>query len=327
MDASEKKIVVAVVAFDHISPFHLAIPCAIFGETHPDVPAFELVVCAAERGPLRATVGFTIEAVKSLHAMRRASIVIVPSWRDPGGRPPEELLSALVAAHRRGAKIVGLCLGAFVLGEAGLLAGRTATTHWSYAADFAARFPDVKVDPDVLYVDEGDIVTSAGTAAAIDCCLHLLRQQYGTAIANRVARRLVVSPHRQGGQAQFIEQPLPASTRDSRLSAMLDEVRSTLKLPHSLDALAARMVMSRRTFTRRFRQLTGTTVHQWLLKERLALAQRHLETSDHAIENIADLAGFGSPVSFRQHFRAAFGVTPTAWRQTFAGQPVEPGLN
>ena len=320
MSTRQKLPVVAVVAFDRVSPFHLSVPCVVFGDAHPGVPAFDLRVCAGEAGTLRTTAGFAVGVVHGLDALRRAEIIIVPSWRDPAERPPEPLLKALVMAHRRGAKVVGLCLGAYVLGAAGLLEGRTATTHWSCAADFAQRFPNVLVDPDVLYVDEGDIVTSAGTAAGIDCCLHLLRQRHGAAAANSVARRLVVPPHRQGGQAQFIEQPHPDSARDSRLSILMDKVRASLREPHTLDSLAARAAMSRRTFTRHFRQLTGTTVQQWLLGERLSLAQRLLEASDQAVERIAELAGFGSPVSFRQQFRSAFGVTPTAWRQTFTGR-------
>jgi transcriptional regulator GlxA family with amidase domain len=206
-----------------------------------------------------------------------------------------------------------------VLAEAGLLDGLRATTHWAWANDFAARFPQVTVDADVLYLDDSGLLTSAGTAAGIDCCLHLLRQQHGAELANRVARRLVVPPHRQGGQAQFIEQPLPATSRDDRLAGLLDWVRAHLDLPHTLDSLAERALMSRRTFTRHFRQLTGMTVGDWLLAERLALTQRLLESSEQSVEAISGLAGFGSPVSLRHHFGRAFGVSPSAWRQTFRG--------
>jgi transcriptional regulator GlxA family with amidase domain len=324
MQQGDKSAIVAVVAFDRVSPFHLAVPCVVFGDAHPGAPVFDLRVCAGEPGPLRTTAGFSVDVAHGLEVLKEAAIVIVPSWRDPAERAPDLLLKSLAAAHRRGAKIVGLCLGAYVLGEAGLLDGRAATTHWSFAADFAQRFPKVRVNADVLYVDEGSIVTSAGTAAGIDCCLHLLRRQYGAAAANLVARRLVVPPHRLGGQAQFVEQPLPASARDSRLASMLDGIRLRLREPHTLDSLAIQAAMSRRTFTRHFRQLTGTTVQQWLLGERLALTQRLLEASDHPVERIADLAGFGSAVSMRQHFRGAFGVTPSAWRHTFTGGPVRP---
>ncbi len=230
---------------------------------------------------------------------------------------PPPLLLALQQAAARGVQIVGLCLGAYVLAEAGLLDGRAATTHWAYADDFAHRYPQVRLDPAVLYVEDGQMLTSAGTAAGLDCCLHLLRQRYGAELANGVARRLVVPPHRQGGQAQFIEQPLPASAGDSRLAVLLDWIRANLAAPHTLDSLADKAAMSRRSFTRHFRQLTGRTVSQWLLDERLLLSQRLLERADHTIEQIAQLAGFGSPESLRHHFRQRYAVSPSQWRQSF----------
>lgn len=314
-----KPHVVTVVAFDRISAFHLSVPCVMFGDTHPGVPRFEFRVCAIEDGPLTTTAGFTVMVQHGLEAIDDADTIIVPSWHDPAARPPQRLLDALSAAHRRGARVVGLCLGAFVLAEAGLLDGRKATTHWAYAQEFARRYPGVQVDADVLYIDDGKVLTSAGTAAGIDCCLHLLRQEYGSEVANIVARRLVTPPHRQGGQAQFIDQPLPTTGRDSRLSDLLAWVRANLDHPHTLDSLAERSLMSRRTFTRHFRQLTGNTVGNWLLGERLSYTQRMLETSDLAVERIATLAGFGSPESLRHHFRQAFGVAPNAWRKTFKG--------
>ncbi|QDF98096.1 AraC family transcriptional regulator [Azoarcus sp. DD4] len=313
------KPVIAVVAFDRISPFHLSVPCVVFGDPHPGTPSFELRVCAAEAGPLATTAGFAVSTAHGLDALGDADTVIVPSWRDPAERPPQALLDRLRAAHERGAQVVGLCLGAYVLAESGLLDGRRATTHWAYAEDFAQRYPAVRLDADVLYVDDGNITTSAGTAAGIDCCLHMLRGRYGVESANRVARRLVMPPHRQGGQAQFIEQPLPGSARDSRLGELIDWVRANLALPHDLDSLAARALMSRRSFTRHFRQLTGGAVGEWLLRERLAFSQRLLESTDQPVERIALLAGFGSVVSLRHHFRAAFGVSPLAWRQAFRG--------
>ena len=311
--------VISVVAFDQISPFHLSVPCVVFGDAHPGDPQFRLMVCATEKHPLTTTAGFKIAVQHGLEALTIAQTIIVPSWRDPDQRPPQALLDALVVAHRRGAQVVGLCLGAYVLAEAGLLEGRRATTHWAYAQDFARRYPNVRVDANVLYIDEGSILTSAGTAAGIDCCLHMLRQRYGAEYANCLARRLVVPPHRQGGQAQFIEQPLPATVKDSRLADLIDWVRANLHRPHSLDSLAEKSLMSRRTFTRRFRSLTGTTVGNWLLSERLGLSQRLLETTDMSIERIAGLAGFGSPVSLRHHFGKAFAVSPTVWRKTFQG--------
>ena len=310
---------IVVIAFDRISPFHLSVPCVVFGEAHPGIPHFNFKVCAAETGPINTSAGFSLGIKHGLSALRAADTIIVPSWRDPAERPPELLLRALSAAHRRGVQIVGLCLGTYVLAEAGLLYGRRATTHWAYAQDFAQRYPSVSVDADVLYVEDGNILTSAGTAAGIDCCLHMVRQQYGTESANSIARRLVVPPHRQGGQAQFIEQPIPVSARGSRLSELIDWVRSNLNQPHTVDSLANRSLMSRRTFTRQFRQLIGMTVIEWLHAERLALTQRLLESSDHSVGAISVLVGFGSPESLRLHFRRAFGVSPIAWRATFQG--------
>lgn len=310
---------VAVVAFDRISPFHLSVPCLVFGEQRPEVPTYSLQVCAAEPGPLRTSAGFSLHCEHGLETLQQAQTLIVPSWRDPHERPPQALLDALVAAHGRGAQLVGLCLGAFVLAEAGLLDGRTATTHWAWADQLAQRFPRIKVDADVLYIDDGDLLTSAGTAAGLDCCLHLLRQHCGAEVANRVARRLVVAPHRQGGQAQFIEQPLPASAQDDRLGELLDWVRAHLDQPHSLDSLANRALMSRRSFTRHFRRLTGSTVGAWLLAERLALSQRLLERGEQSVDSIAALAGFGSAASLRQHFNAALGLSPLAYRRSFRG--------
>jgi transcriptional regulator GlxA family with amidase domain len=310
---------VAVVAFDGISPFHLSVPCMVFGNDFAasDGPRFKLVVCAEKPGTLSTTSGFGISVQKGLGALAKAQTIVVPSWRDPMERPPEALLKALQAAHKRGARIVGLCLGAFVLAEAGLLDGRPATTHWALAGEFAARYPQVRLQPDVLYVDDGDVLTSAGTAAGIDCCLHVLRLDYGAEVANRVARRMVVAPQRQGGQAQYVEQPLPATGADHRLSAILAWVQKNLGRPHTLDALAARALMSRRSFTRHFRQVTGTTVGQWLTSQRLGLAQRQLEATDRSMEQIALDAGFGSAVSLRQHFAATLGTSPSAYRREF----------
>jgi transcriptional regulator GlxA family with amidase domain len=309
----------AVVAFDGISPFHLSVPCLVFGEDRSaiGVPPFRLLVCAAQTGRLRTSAGFDIDVAHDLLALRRAQIVIVPSWRDTTERPPAPLLEALQRAHRRGAQIVGLCLGAFVLADAGLLDGRAATTHWNFAEAFAARYPAVRLDPDVLYVDHGDVLTSAGTAASLDCCLYLLRQRCGAEVANRVARRLVVAPHREGGQAQFVEQPLPAAQRGDKLQALLAWVVKHLDEAHSVDSLADRAAMSRRTFTRRFRQATGTTLLQWLLNQRLARARRLLETTDRGVEWVALEAGFGSAVSLRQHFAASLGTSPTRYRAQF----------
>jgi len=317
-----RRHVVAVVAYDGVSPFHLSVPCIVFGEDRSSggVPAFDFRVCSVEPGPLKTTAGFSIAATHGLEALADADTIIVPAWSGPHDETPEALLDALRAANARGAQLVGLCLGAFVLAAAGLLDGRPATTHWAWAADFARRFPKVKVDPQVLYVDDGDILTSAGTAAGLDCCLHVVRKLCGAESANYVARQLVVPPHRQGGQAQYVQQPMPQDLRGNRLSALLDQVNGTLDTPHTLDSLAARAAMSRRTFTRHFKAATGTTVGAWLLAQRLARAQQLLESTDEPIESIAGMAGFGSPASLRQHFTDAFRTSPSAWRREFRGE-------
>jgi transcriptional regulator GlxA family with amidase domain len=246
-----------------------------------------------------------------------ADTVIVPGWHDPYVAPPQPLLDALRVAHKNGACLVGLCLGAYVLAAAGILDGRAATTHWMWAEEFARLYPRILVKPEVLYVDNGDTLTSAGAAAGIDCCLHLLRKWYGAEVASRVARRMVVSPHRQGGQAQYVELPLPPRAEGDRLSAALDWARLHLDACLDVDTLAGQARMSRRTFTRRFRKVTGTTVSHWLRDARLALAQRLLETTDQPIELIATKAGFGSSVSLRQRFRDVFRVSPSVYRRQF----------
>lgn len=314
---------IAVLAFDGISPFHLSVPCLVFGEDRRDIgaPRFELMVCSATTGPLRTSAGLLMEARHRLPALRGADVVIVPSWRDLDQPVPASVLDAVRAAYQRGATVVGLCLGAFVLAEAGLLDGRSATTHWHWADAFSERFPKVRLDPAVLYIDEGRIVTSAGTVAAIDCCLFLLRRWCGAEIANRVAKRLVVAPHRRGGQAQFIEQAMPSpgrgSGRDARLQDLLAWLEKHLHERHTIDALAHRIAMSPRNFTRQFRKATGTTVVQWLAHQRLGLASRLLETTDRPVEIIAAMSGFGSALSLRQNFSAAFGVSPTIYRRQF----------
>ncbi|MEW5835690.1 MAG: helix-turn-helix domain-containing protein [Pseudomonadota bacterium] len=315
-----RKMRVAVVAFDCIGTFHLAVPCAVFGAAAGGEPLFEVQVCAIEPGELRSEAGFGIAVSHGLRTLARADIVVVPSWRDPRVPAPAALVQALRSAHRRGALVVGLCLGAFALADAGLLDGRRAATHWASAELFARRFPRVALEPNVLYVDEGTVVTSAGTAAGIDCCLHVVRRLCGAEAAARIARRMVVPPHRQGGQAQYIEQPVSARGEPGPLQRALDWATGHLDQPHSLDTLAARAAMSRRSFTRHFRRHTGTTVSQWLLAQRLALAQRLLETTDQPVERIAERAGFGTPLSMRQHFAAAFDTTPSAYRREFRGR-------
>jgi transcriptional regulator GlxA family with amidase domain len=310
-------IQVAVIAFDGMTPFHLSVPCLVFGSSLGAQAAFALRVCGVDDAMLGTTAGFGIQPGHGLDALDNADVVVMPAWHDDCRPAPPALLDALRRVHARGACVVALCLGAFPVAEAGLLDGRAATTHWAAADELARRYPKVKVDPEVLYVDEGDVLSSAGVAAGIDCCLHLLRRLCGADAANAVARRLVVAPHRQGGQAQFIERPLPVSPSDGRLSRVLDWVSRNLDAPHDLDALAERAAMSRRNFTRHFRQATGMSFKQWLLEQRLAHARTLLESGDAPVELVAQQAGFGSALSLRQHFRTALQTSPAAYRKQF----------
>jgi len=308
---------VAVVAYPNFSPFHLSVPCLIFGDILPGQELFSLEVCAAEPGPISSVQGLSLNPSAGVEGLARADVIIVPGWDDPAVKPSPELLEALRGAHARGAQVVGLCLGTYVLAYAGLLDGRRASTHWEFEQDFLARFPKVQLDTNALYVDEDRLITSAGTAAGVDCCLYLVRQHYGGAIANKIARRMVVPTYREGGQAQFIEKPVPSNTQDARINGLLDFLRQNLNESYALDALAARANMSRRSFTRYFQKATGMSVGEWVLTERLRRTQELLEVSNHNIETIADLVGFGTATSLRQHFKHAFGVTPVEWRRSF----------
>jgi transcriptional regulator GlxA family with amidase domain len=249
-----------------------------------------------------------------------ADLVIVPTYRLPPEEPPSAVaLDALRAAHERGAVVAGLCLGTFVLAAAGLLKGRRASTHWSHASRLASLHPDVDVRTEALYVDEGRILTSAGSAGGIDLCLHLVRREHGADIAAAIARRLIVAPHRAGGQAQFVDHPMPAAGGDDTLGTTLDWAVRHLDQPLTADLLAARALMSRRTFDRRFREVTGTSPARWLLHQRVMHAQRLLETSEIPIEQVARRSGFASAVALRPHFRRLVGLSPAAYRQSLGG--------
>lgn len=313
---------VAVIAFDGISPFHLSVPCVVFGDEllKLGVPRYRLLICGERRGRIATMSGFDIEVKHGLGSLKQADTVIVPAWRTPQERPPEAVLRALRQAHARGSRIVGLCLGTFVLAEAGLLDGRTVSTHWAWAEEFAQAYPRVTLDRHAIYIDEGDILTSAGTAAAIDGCLHLVRNDLGAEVANRIARRLVVAPQRQGDQAQYIENPVHEDASRDVLSATLEWALAHLHEPLGVEQLAGRAGMSVRTFSRHFRKKTGTTPIPWLLHHRLAAAQRLLEISRYSIDQIAGRVGFGSTVSFRQHFTRAFSITPASYRRQFHAQ-------
>ncbi|QFZ16211.1 helix-turn-helix domain-containing protein [Saccharothrix syringae] len=306
---------VAVAATDGMLHFELALACEVFGPP-PDalaIPWYEVAVCGTR--PVR--VGrFLLEPDGGLDRLARAATVVVPALADVDEDPPADLVEAVRAAHDAGARVVSLCTGAFVLAAAGLLDGLRATTHWAHTGQLAARYPRVEVDPDVLYVDNGSVLTSAGKAAAMDLCLHLVRRDHGPAVANVVARRLVVPPHRAGGQAQFVTTPVPARD-DHPLADLLPWAMRRLDRPLTVEDLARRANMSSRHLARHFRSVTGTTPLQWLLAQRIRRAQELLENTDDSVDTIAAAAGMGTATTLRRHFHRAVGVPPDAYRRTF----------
>lgn len=319
---------VVAVAYDGLCTFEFGIVVEVFGLPRPEVGPdwYRFAVAAAEPGPLRAMGGITLGVDGGLELLDGAGTIVVPGWRDRAETPPAPLLAALRQAHGRGARLVSICSGVFVLAAAGVLDGRRTTTHWRHAPVLATAFPAVTVLPEVLYVDEGDVLTSAGSAAGIDLCLHIVRRDFGPATANTVARRLVVPPHRDGGQAQYVERPVPPERGGGRLSAVLDWLAEAPEPAPGLDAMAARAGMSRRTFLRRFREATGTTPGDWLTAQRVARARDLLETTAADVESVAAACGFASAATFRHHFRARLGVTPTAYRARFTRRPTETPL-
>jgi transcriptional regulator GlxA family with amidase domain len=316
---------VAAVLVDGAAPFEFGVICEVFGidRTEDGVPPIEYRVCGPRAGePLTTSVGMHIVPEHGLEGLAGADLVAVPAAaiRD---RYPPEVLAALRGASASGATLLSVCSGAYLLGEAGLLDGRRCTTHWRYVADFARRFRTALVDPDVLFVDDGDVVTSAGTAAGIDACLHLVRRELGSAVATAIARRMVVPPQRDGGQRQYVEIPVPERVADS-LEPVLRWMLQTLDAEHTVAALARRARVSERTFARRFAAETGTTPARWLSLQRVLHARRLLEETPLSIDQVAGECGFGTPALLRHHFHRVVGVTPTAYRRTFAQNPPRP---
>lgn len=312
---------VAVIAYDGLCTFEFGIAVEIFGlcRKELEVDWYKFTVCSFDHGPLRATGGVTINAAAGPAAVRRAGTIIIPGWRKLDEQPPEDLLEAVREAHARGARLVTICSGVFVLAAAGLLDGRRATTHWMHVDRLRAAYPRIRVEPEALYVDEGRILTSAGSAAGIDLCLHIVRQDYGAEIANRVARRLIVSPHRDGGQSQYIPAPVrPAEA--SGLAPVLDWAQRRLRERLEVRTLARRAMMSERTFARRFRGETGTTPHQWLTHQRLLAAQHRLETTTESVDEVAQAVGLETAATLRLHFRRSLQTTPTAYRRRFSSR-------
>lgn len=309
---------IAVLAFDGMSPFETAIVVEVFGLPRPELEVdwYELAVCAPDPGPLRAVGGLTFTAPYGLDVFAGADTLIVPGVADVHGDVPEPVLEALRSAHARGARLVSICSGAFALAAAGVLDDRVAATHWRYAPELARRFPRVRVDPDVLYVDGGDVLTSAGSAAGLDLCLHLIRLDHGAAVANAVARRLVIPPHRHGDQAQFIEAPVPDGD-DDRVARSMSWALAHLDERITVPRLAREANMSTRSYLRHFARRGGTSPIRWLIGQRVRASLALLETSDRSVEQIAAAVGFDSAVTYRHHFARAMHTSPSAYRRGF----------
>lgn len=311
---------VAVLAYNGLCTFEFGIAVEIFGLPRPefDFPWYRHRIVSVDASPMAVAEGIQIVSSYGVDSLSEAQTIIIPGWRNAAERPPQALLDALCAAYQRGARLLSICSGVFVIAAAGLLNGRRATTHWRYTDELAARFPDVIVDANVLYVDSGQIITSAGSAAGIDACLHLIGRDYGTHIANIVARRLVMAPQRAGGQIQFIPSPVAQKPR-SEIAPVLDWVLQHLHSPLTVGQMAQRALMSERTFLRRFREALGITPKAWLLQARMNLARELLENSQLDNQQIMARCGFASMEGFRAAFRKSVGVSLSSYRKSFGG--------
>jgi AraC family transcriptional activator FtrA len=314
-----KKHLVVALAYDRLCTFEFGCTVELFALERPElgVDWYDFAVCAVEPGPIRAAGGITVQAPYTPELLERADTIIIPGWRDADELPPPALLDMIRAAHRRGTRLCSICSGVFVLAAAGVLDGHNATTHWRYADRLAQRYPQIAVQPDDLYVDNGQVITAAGSAAGLDMLLHLVRRDYGAKVGNLVAQRLVVAPHREGGQAQFLPRPM-AQGEQGRLSRLMDWLRSNPAQQHTVNSMAERAAMSPRTLQRQFQQATGLGPVEWLIRERVAIVKEMLEVPDVPLAQIAERAGFGSEESLRHHFRRLAATTPGAYRRRFA---------
>ncbi|BBC33089.1 AraC family transcriptional regulator [Streptomyces graminofaciens] len=312
---------VAVVLLDGVHPFELGVVCEVFGLDRSDegLPVYDFAVTSAEGPTLSTHAGFTISTPYGLDRLEEADLIVVPAGESFVRRIyPADLLDSLRRAADRGARVLSVCSGVFVLGAAGLLDGRRCTVHWKQADELTRQYPRAIVEPDVLYVDADPVITSAGTASGIDACLHLVRKEQGPEVANKIARRMIVPPHRDGGQAQYIERPLPRTQCDT-VGEVLVWMEQHLDEEVTVEQLAARAHMSPRTFARRFQQETGTTPYRWILRQRVLLAQRLLEATDETMDAIAWRTGFGTAAALRHQFVRSLGTTPQAYRRAFRG--------
>ena len=313
-----KNHLVVVLAYDNLCTFEFGCAVEIFSLARPElgVDWYRFAVCAEERGAVRAAGGVCVQVSHGLAMLGLADTIIIPGWRGVDVAPSPSLVRRLVAAHRRGARILTICSGVFVLAAAGLLDGKAATTHWRYADLLQARYPEIEVRANSLYVDEGQLLSSAGSAAGLDMMLHVVRRDHGPRVANQVAQRLVVAPHRLGDQAQFVARPVPLDEA-ARLARLMDFVRAHPADHYTLAVLAERAAMSVRTLQRQFKQSLGISPIDWLIRERVEVARQLLETTAKPIPHVTELAGFASDESFRRHFRQVTGVSPSAYRQQF----------
>ncbi|HEX7982954.1 MAG TPA: transcriptional regulator FtrA [Duganella sp.] len=314
-----RKHLVVALAYDRLCTFEFGCTVELFALERPelDVDWYDFAVCAVEPGPIRAAGGITVQAPYAPELLALADTIVIPGWRDADEAPPPALLDLVRAAHRRGARLCSICSGVFVLAAAGVLDGQRATIHWRYADKLALRYPRIDVQPDHLYVDTGQVITAAGSAAGLDMLLHVVRRDHGARIGNLVAQRLVVAPHREGGQAQFLPRPM-AQGEQGRLSKLMDWLRSHPERPHTVASMAERAAMSPRTLQRQFQQATGLGAVEWLIRERVAIVKEMLEVPDVPLAQIAEKAGFGSEESLRHHFRRLAATTPGAYRKRFA---------
>ena len=309
---------VAALLHDKLATFELGIVTEIFGLPRPEMGPdwYRFITVAEEQTPLRASGGVHISAEGGLEMLAQAGTIVIPCWRTDGTSPTPAVRKALSQAYNRGTRLVSVCSGAFLLAACGFLAGRRATTHWLYADRLQSLYPDIAVDPDVLYVDEGQILTSAGSAAGMDLLLHIVRKDFGARAANEIARRMVMAPHREGGQAQFIERPVPRRA-DDRLGSLLEAVRRRPAERWTIARMARRLAMSQRTFIRRFHESTGMSPGEWVIAMRLEGARFLLESTAAGLDEISQSSGFGNPAALRHHFRLRVGLTPTAYRASF----------
>jgi AraC family transcriptional activator FtrA len=315
--ARQENLRVSLIAYDRLCAFEYGIGLEVFGLARPEFDRwYELTTVAAEPGPLRAIGGISVVPDSGLEQVSQANVIIVPGWRDAHAPVPNDLIDALKAAYANGAKVASICSGAFVLAAAGLLNGKRATTHWRYAGILAERYPEVRVEPNVLYIDDQSVLTSAGSAAGLDLCLHIVRQDFGAEFANSVARRLVLPAHRDGGQQQFLTTPVPHEL-GGRISPLLDQIRANPEQHWPLPRMAEAAGLTPRTFQRKFRSSTGQTPLAWLTETRVSHAADLLEMTNLSLNSVVQASGFGSNETFRREFRRLRGTSPSQYRKMF----------